>query len=94
MVPIIPTAITAIIVSIKEKLIDWKTGISISIFGVIGAVIGAKISINMNVKLLKKCFGIFLLLISAYEIYSFIKQYIINKKTDNKITSKNKIKEE
>lgn len=80
----IPTSITAIIVSIKEKLIDWKIGITIAISGVFGAVIGAKISTNMDVQLLRKCFGYFLAAIAIYEIYSLIKLYIFNKKTDNK----------
>lgn len=80
----VPTSITAIIVSVKEKLIDWKIGATIAISGVIGAIIGAKISINMNVDLLKKFFGYFLAAIAIYEIYSLIKEYRFNKKTDNK----------
>ena len=80
----VPTSITAIIVSIKEKLIDWKTGITIAIFGIFGAIVGAKISVNMNVNLLKKIFGCFLSVIAIYEIYSLIKEYRNNKKTDNK----------
>ena len=54
------------------------------LFGIIGAVIGAKISINMDVKLLKKIFGYFLLAITIYEIYSLIKLYRKGKRTDNK----------
>ena len=48
----VPTSITAIIVSIKEKLIDWRVGIIVAISGIIGAIIGAKISVKMNVELL------------------------------------------
>ena len=80
----IPTSITAIIVSIKEKLIDWNVGIWIASAGIIGAIIGAKISITMDVILLKKLFGGFLAVIAIYEIYSFIKGYRKYKKTDNK----------
>ena len=80
----IPTSITAIITTIKEKLINWKIGIPVAIFGVIGAIFGAKISVNMNVDKLKKYFGVFLMLITIYEIYSLIKQYKIDKKTHNK----------
>ncbi len=81
----VPTSITAIIVSIKEKLIDWNTGIWVASAGIVGAIIGAKISVNMNVDMLKKWFGAFLAIIAIYEIYSLIKQYRINKKTDNNI---------
>lgn len=76
----VPTSITSIIVNIKNKTINWKIGIPVAIFGVIGAVIGAKISINLDVKTLKKFFGIFLLFIAIYQLYSLIKQYKYEKK--------------
>lgn len=78
----IPTSITAIISVIKNKLIIWEIGIPIAISGIIGAIIGAQISMNMEVKLLKKFFGIFLAIIAMYESYSLIKKYIINKKAN------------
>lgn len=80
MVFFIPTAISVIIISMKEKLINFKIGIIIGIFGIIGAIIGAIISINIDVKLLKIFYGIFLLLIAIYEIYFLINEYIKNKK--------------
>ena len=70
----VPTSITAIITTIKEKLINWKIGIPVAISGIIGAIFGAKISVNMDVNRLKKYFGIFLMLITIYEIYSLIKR--------------------
>ena len=75
----VPTAIAAIITTMKEKLIDWKIGITVATAGIIGAVFGAKISINMNVNKLRKYFGIFLLIITIYEIYSLIETYKNNK---------------
>lgn len=80
----VPTSISAIIVSIKEKLINWNIGITIAISGIVGAIIGAKISADMEVNHLKKFFGIFLAVIALYEIYSLIKWYIFDKKTNNK----------
>lgn len=80
----VPTAITAIFVAIKEKLIDWKIGITIAISGSLSAVVGAIVSSKMEVENLKKCFGIFLGLIAIYEIYSLIKQYKIWEKRNNK----------
>lgn len=80
----VPTSITAIIVSIKEKLIEWKIGIILAISGVVGAIIGAKISVKMDVEILRKMFGIFLGVIAINEIYSLIKEYRKVKKTDNK----------
>ena len=66
----IPTAIVSIIINIKQKLIKWKTGITVSIFGAIGAIIGAKISVSLDTNRLKIFFGIFLLCIAIFEIYS------------------------
>ncbi len=71
----IPTSIVAIIVNIKNKNIDIKLAIIISIFGILGAIWGANISIHTDVNLLKKFFGAFLAVIAMHEIYSIAKQY-------------------
>ncbi len=71
----IPTAISAIIANYKNKIIDFKLAITISVFGAIGAIIGAIISVNTDVKVLKKIFGIFLIIITINEIYTLIKEY-------------------
>ena len=71
----IPTSITGILINSKEKLMNWKTAIPIAVFGIIGAIIGAKLSINLDIKVLRKYFGIFLILISIYEIYTLVKDY-------------------
>lgn len=84
----VPTSITAIITTIKDKLIDWKIGIPVAISGVFGAIIGAKISVKMDVNHLKKYFGYFLILITIYEIYSLIKSYKKDKNINNKIKDK------
>ena len=76
----IPTSIVAIIVNLKNKNIDLKLATIISICGVIGAIIGANIAINIDVGLLKRFFGIFLAVVAINEIYSIIKLY----KTDSK----------
>ena len=56
----------------------------ITVSGVIGAIAGAIISVNLDVKYLRKYFGIFLLIVAINEIYSLIKLYIKNKKVNNK----------
>ena len=80
----IPTSIVAIIVNLKNKNIDLKLAILISVFGILGAIIGANISINIDVKILKKCFGIFLAIIAINEIYSIFKLYIKPYKNNKK----------
>ena len=71
----IPTSIVAIIVNLKNKNIDMPLAIIISVFGILGAIVGANISINIDVKILKKCFGVFLAIIAINEIYSIVKEY-------------------
>jgi len=78
------TTISAIIVNIKGKYIDFKLGFQIITFGIIGAIIGSKIAININAQDLRKYFGIFLAIIAIYEIYSLAKEYISYRKRDNK----------
>ena len=87
----IPTSIVAIITNWKYKLIDKKLAITISIFGAIGAAIGAITSSKTNVENLKKYFGIFLIGIAIWEIYSFLKQYIFKEKRENNNMKKEKI---
>lgn len=71
----VPTSIAAIIIALKEKLIERKTGRNIAVAGIVGAIIGSIIMSKLEVKLLRKCFAIFLAIIAIYEIYSLKKQY-------------------
>ena len=79
----IPAALISIILNIKNKNINLKNAIPIVIFGIIGSIIGSKISYNLNVSTLRKCFGLFLFFIAIYEIFSFYKLYIKDKKSHN-----------
>ena len=78
----IPTSIVAIVVNFKNKNIDLKLAIIITIFGILGAIIGANISIHVDVKILKKFFCIFLAIIAINEIYSITKKYKKSKKKE------------
>jgi len=80
----IPTSITSIILNIKNKNINLKIGINVIIFGIIGSIIGSIISNNVDVRKLRKFFGIFLLAVAINEINNFYKLYIKNKNTHNK----------
>ena len=80
----VPTAISAIIVNYRDKNIDTKLAGIISICGIIGAVIGAIISVNLDVEKLRRFFGIFLVIIAIHEIYTLIHEYKLRKKRKNK----------
>ena len=85
----IPTAISAIIINYKNNNIDTKLATFISVCGIIGAIIGATISVNTDVQKLRKSFGIFLAIIAIHEIYTLFKEYKEHKKRHNKISKKN-----
>lgn len=80
----VPTSITAIIMNIKNKKINWKVSKDIIIYGVIGAVLGSYISNYLPNEKLKRTFGIFLLLIAFFQIYEIYSSYTKNKKANNK----------
>ena len=81
----IPTAITAIIFNLKEKNIEIKVGKTVVFWGIIGAIFGSIFANKINVRNLRKIFGIFLLGVANYEICNFFKLYINEKNTNNKI---------
>ncbi|MBR3249739.1 MAG: sulfite exporter TauE/SafE family protein [Clostridia bacterium] len=76
----VPTSIVAIWVNIKNKNVDLKLFSIISIFGIIGAIVGANVATLIKVDNLKTIFGIFLLIVAGHEIYIIIKEYIKTKK--------------
>lgn len=76
----IPTSLSAILINLKQKNVDKKLAITISIYGIIGAVVGAKISENISSQNLRKYFAIFILIIAIHEVYKFYKEYKIIRK--------------
>ena len=80
----IPTCVTAIVINIRNKKINYEVSKLVIIFGIIGAIIGAKLSVNLPINELRKYFGIFLIIVAINEIYSLKKEYINYKKTNNK----------
>ena len=66
----VPTSIVSTFINVKQKLVKWKVGIIVSIAGIVGAIVGAKISVNLNTNRLKLFFGLFLMAIAVIEIYT------------------------
>lgn len=69
----IPTSIVSIFINLKNNNIEKRTALIVSIFGIIGAILGAKMAVGIDMKNLRKYFGFFLLIIAFYEIFSLIK---------------------
>lgn len=65
----IPTAIVALIIHIKQKRIDFKIAIPIIIFGLCGAFAGSWLAARLTGVELKRLFGVFLLVMSVYEMF-------------------------
>lgn len=80
----VPTAISAIIANYKEKNIDTKLVKLFLICGIIGAIIGSMISINIDVQKLRIIYGLFLVVIAIHEIYTLFKEYKMHKIRNNK----------
>ncbi len=84
----IPASIIAIIINYKNNLIDFKIAKKCICIGIIGAVLGSYLAGKIDNQILKKCFGIFLIIIAINGIYTFISQYKKDEKSQNKNTTK------
>ena len=79
----IPTAIASIFIFIKNKYINFKVAIPICLWGLVGAFIGARISTKLEINILRKCFGVFLIIIAIYQSYSLFNRYRKEKNRNN-----------
>ena len=67
----LPTSIGALIFHIKNKMICWKAVIPAAVCGCAAAALSAWLAASMDVAILRKLFGIFLVLVGISE---FIKK--------------------
>lgn len=64
----LPTAACALIFHVKNKMIDWKVVLPAAICGSLFAALGAFISAGLEMGLLRKLFGGFLILVGLEEV--------------------------
>lgn len=64
----IPMTIFALIIHIRSKNVVFSLVIPIAIFGVLGAICGSFVANYLSSEILKKVFGIFLLIVGCIEI--------------------------
>ncbi len=64
----IPMTIFALIIHIRNKNVVFSLVIPIAIFGILGAVFGSFVANYLSSEILRKVFGIFLLIIGCLEI--------------------------
>lgn len=80
----IPMAIVALIIHIKNKLVDFRVGIPIIFTGVIFSVLGSFLASRLNNDLLQKIFAVFLLLVGLNQGIQVIVS-IVNSNKKSKI---------
>lgn len=65
----LPTALCAVLLHAKNRLVDWKTAVPAALTGCVTAAGGALLATWLDGSLLRKCFGGFLLLVAANELF-------------------------
>ena len=76
----IPTAIVALVIHAKNKLLNYKMFFIIVVPAAISAIVSSFLVKQSDGNILKNCFGGFLVFIAVYEIGVAIKTTVTNKK--------------
>ncbi|MGN0961789.1 MAG: sulfite exporter TauE/SafE family protein [Christensenellales bacterium] len=86
----IPMSIFALIVHIKNKLVDFKVGLPIIITGVFFSIGGSLLANSLSNNFLRKIFGGFLLIVGINQIIQTI--LTLKKNKENKLTKQFKFR--
>ena len=84
----IPMAIIALIIHFKNKLVNIKTSIFLVLTGVVFSILGSFLALKLKSENLKIYYGIFLIVLSIFQIVSI---FVLDK-IKNKNKQKQKIK--
>lgn len=77
----IPAAIAALIIHHKNKNIEYKITIPIILSGILSCIIGSLLAVYISAGILRKIFGLFLILIGLLELFGErIKKPSINRR--------------
>ena len=74
LISFIPMAIVALIIHLKNKMIDFSRVVWVIIPGVLSCVLGCYIAKSVTGDILSRCFGGFLILLSIFQFVSQIKK--------------------
>lgn len=88
----IPMALVSLIIHIKNKLVDFKVGIPIICTGVIFSILGSTLADGIENNVLKKIFGVFLLIVGIDQAISTIINIVKSKRNNGKFKMKIYIK--
>lgn len=73
LISFIPMSIVALILHFKNKLVRFKQTYILAIIGAIVSLLSALLAVNINNKLLKKLFAVFLIIIGVWQLVEYIK---------------------
>ncbi|MFB3049618.1 MAG: sulfite exporter TauE/SafE family protein, partial [Acidimicrobiia bacterium] len=62
---ILPTAVVATVAHTRLGNVRWRLAIPVAVVGIAGAALGAWIALSLDADLLRRLFGVFLLLVAA-----------------------------
>lgn len=74
LISFIPMAVVALIIHIKNKLVDFKRVMYIIVPGLLTCILGCYLARAMSAELLKRFFGGFLLLLSVFQFVTEIRK--------------------
>jgi len=63
----IPMAIVALVIHVKNKLVDFRVGIPVMISGIVFSILGSLLANLLSNEILRKVFGGFLLLVGIWQ---------------------------
>ena len=75
----IPMSIVALIIHIKNKLVDFKVGVPIVLIGIVFSVLGSMIANNLSNNNLRIYFGVFLMVVGVFQ---FVQTFINSRKNN------------
>ncbi len=87
----IPTAIVALVIHYKNKLVDTKVGITIICTGVIFSLLGAWLASSLSNAELRMYFGAFLVFIGIFQFVDSLKQCVSRDKLANNVLIRTKM---
>ncbi|MEN8114463.1 MAG: sulfite exporter TauE/SafE family protein [Actinomycetota bacterium] len=61
---ILPTAVVATVAHTRMGNVRWKIAAPIALAGVVGAILGAWIALRLNADVLRRVFGVFLIILA------------------------------